>query len=305
MLRSILLLISSYILIDNIFNIIYFKSTTYRKRVEKIKLLNKPMIHDDDLMNKSFGERMIKPLAEKLIKTVALITPIQEESRKELEQKLSMAGITTNPQDYRAMNIIIIVCLGLFGYFNGRSNRKAVIISIIYGIFGALLGYALRKFSLEASVTNRKKLLQKQLPEVMDILSVSVVAGLSFDQALKYVVEKAEGPLIDEFFIVRREMNLGKSKSEALNRMIDRCNVKEVTSFLNSVLQAEELGISLQNVLNTQSQMIRKSHVQSIEEKAAKIPVKILIPMVIFIFPVIFIILLAPAVPDIMNSLGG
>ena len=98
---------------------------------------------------------------------------------------------------------------------------------------------------------------------------------------------------------------LGKPRKEALNRLSERTEIEEVKSFTNAIIQADELGISLQNVLMSQSQMIRTSHRQDVEERAAKIPVKILIPMVLFIFPVIFIILLGPAVPTIIDALGG
>ncbi|HEY4543436.1 MAG TPA: type II secretion system F family protein, partial [Tissierellaceae bacterium] len=133
----------------------------------------------------------------------------------------------------------------------------------------------------------------------------SVVAGLGFDQALGYVVERAKGPLIDEFNITQREITLGKSRKESLNDLANRCQVEELKTFTNAIIQADEMGISMQNVLNSQSKMIREAYKQEIEEHAAKIPVKILIPMVLFIFPVIFIVLIGPAVPQIMGALGN
>lgn len=305
MLRALVLAISAYIIIDIFFEVISKNKTIVYKRLKSIKNINKPRIIDEDVMSLSFQDRIVKPIIENFIKTVAMLLPIKEESQKELAYKLSQAGIKMNPKDYRAMNIIIIVSLGALGSLYGLKTHSNVFQIALFFIIGVFAGYVYRRYSLEGKVTQRKAEIKSQLPEVMDILSVSVVAGLSFDQALGYVVERSQGAVIEEFGIAQREITLGSPRKEALSGLAARCQVDELKSFTNAIIQADELGISMQNILNSQSKMIRDAHRQEIEEKAAKIPVKILIPMVLFIFPVIFIILLGPAVPQIMEALGG
>ncbi|SDY72217.1 type II secretion system F family protein [Tindallia californiensis] len=249
--------------------------------------------HGKDEMEKSFRERFLLPLALGIIKGVSLVTPIKESTHQELEKKLAKADIRMNPRDYRSMNIVIILGLGiLFMQFASDGGQ-----SFLYFLIGLFVGYIYRRWGLEKAITKRKDSIKGQLPETIDLLGVCVVAGLSFDQALTYIIERAEGPLIDEFSVVKREIMLGKRRKEALLAMSERCEVDEVRNLINAIIQADALGISLQNVLETQSKTIREVYKQDMEERAGKIPIKILLPMVAFIFPVIFIILLGPAVP--------
>lgn len=273
-----------------------------KKKLLNIKNIDRPVLTSNEIMDLSFKERFLKPMIDKFIRAIATMLPIKKESQMKLGEKLSKAGIRMTPKDYRAMNLIIIVGFGLLGGYFGISNKGNILQIVLYIFIGMFFGYVYRRYSLEGKITNRMKLIKAQLPEVMDILSVSVVAGLSFDQALSYVVERAKGPLIDEFYIVQREMSLGKPRKDALNGLSERCEADEIKAFTGAVIQADQLGISMQNVLNSQSKMIRLAHKQGIEEKAAKIPVKILIPMVLFIFPVIFIVLLGPAVPGLLEA---
>ena len=184
-------------------------------------------------------------------------------------------------------------------------QNLSIMSKMLYGVIGMLLGYTMRRLELTSSITKRREEIESQLPEALDMLSVCVEAGLGFDQALQYLVKRCKGQLIDEFSTVQREISLGRKRSDALKRMADRCDIDDIRSFVGVVVQADELGFSIKNVLKMQAVAIRQSHKQKTEEKAMKIPVKILIPLVVFIFPVIFIILLGPAIPSIMSSLGG
>ncbi|WP_350343105.1 type II secretion system F family protein [Proteinivorax tanatarense] len=297
--------IITYILVILLFNVLGEKHKVYKTRLKDIKNVNKPTLPNNDIMELSFEERFIKPLVDKMIQSAANLFPIKKKSQIKLGQKLSKAGINMSPKDYRAMNLIIIIGFGVVSGYIGSRTGANIIQLFLYLIIGIFFGYVYRRYSLETKISNRKKEIKSQLPQVIDILSVSIVAGLSFDQALEYVIERTKGPLIDEFHIVKREINLGKKRKDALKALGERCEIDEVKSFTSSVIQADELGTSMQNVLNSQSKMLRISHKQEVEEAAAKIPVKILIPMVVFIFPVIFIVLLGPAVPQIIEALGN
>jgi tight adherence protein C len=139
----------------------------------------------------------------------------------------------------------------------------------------------------------------------MDLLSVCISAGLGFDQAISYVVQRMEGYLISELDTTFREISMGMIRKEALERFGNRCDCEEIYIFVGAINQADELGSSMRNVMETQADSVRLSHKQAVEEKAQKMSVKMMIPMVMFILPVTFIIILGPAVPSVISALGG
>ena len=258
-----------------------------------------------DEMSLPFGERFLKPMADRLIRGIASVLPMNKGAQQKLTEQLIQAGIHRPARDYAAVNLLVIVSLTVLGGYLGLFLKKPPSQIPLFALGGFYAGYTLRRFLLSRAVTRRKIVLQGQLPEVLDLLSVSVSAGLGFDQALAYVVEKSDGPLIDEFYIAQQEISMGKPRRDALRQFAGRCNLEEVRMFVSAVMQADELGISMQNVLSVQASMIRKAHKQHVEEAAMKIPVKILLPIVLFIFPVIFIVLLGPAIPSVLQALGG
>ena len=142
------------------------------------------------------------------------------------------------------------------------------------------------------------------LPEVMDILVVSVEAGLGLDSAIVQQYSKNKSAVLMELNSAIREIQMGVPRKTALKEMADRCDVKELTVFVTALLQADQLGTSVKSVLQVQSERLRVERKQAIQAKASKAPIKIMLPTVIFIFPVIFIILLGPAAVDIMSTFG-
>ena len=140
------------------------------------------------------------------------------------------------------------------------------------------------------------------LPEVMDILVVSVEAGLGLDSAIVQQYSKNKSAVLMELNSAIREIQMGVPRKTALKEMADRCDVKELTAFVTALLQAEQLGVSIKSVLMQQSERLRVERKQMIQAKAAKAPIKIMIPTVIFIFPVVFIILLGPAVLSMLET---
>lgn len=157
---------------------------------------------------------------------------------------------------------------------------------------------------LKMKVAKRQAKLREQLPDIMDLLVVSVEAGLGFDSALIRLYEKDKSELMTELMQATRDIQRGMSKKDAYESLAKRCNLKELTSFLTALVQADQLGVSIKSVLKVQAENLRKERRQRAEEKALKAPVTMLVPMVVFIFPVIFIVLLGPAVLNIMDVLG-
>jgi tight adherence protein C len=169
---------------------------------------------------------------------------------------------------------------------------------------GGVLGYLIPQMLLTSKVKKRKKQILLAMPSALDLLTISVEAGLSFDAALARVAEKYENPLTAEITQVLNEIRLGRPRIEALEDMARRCKVEELTNFVQAVVQSEQLGVGIANVLRIQSEEIRRRRRQRAEEQGQKAPLKMLFPMVGCIFPTLFIVLLGPAVVEVAHTLG-
>ena len=166
-----------------------------------------------------------------------------------------------------------------------------------------IIGLFMPDLFLKSNEKKRKELMVKSLPDVLDLISVSVEAGLGFDAALQKVVEKTSGPLTEEFEQTLNEINMGKPRREALRDMANRIQVDDISTFLGSIIQADQLGVSMTNVLRIQSRQVRENRRMKAEEAAQKAPIKILIPLVVFIFPTLLVVLLGPAILSLKDNL--
>jgi tight adherence protein C len=228
-------------------------------------------------------------------------------STQTAERRLALAG---NPGDLRVadwMGVKILVGIGmailLFLLF--AVGVRNVSFGIILAVVGLLLGYTLPEFWLGRRVSSRQKAILRMIPDTLDLLTISVRAGLGFDAALAKVVEKLPGPLTDEFRRALAEVRVGKARRDALRDMIPRTNVQPLSNFIGAIIQAEQLGVSISKVLQVQSEQLRIERRQRAEEAAAKAPIKMLLPLVGCIFPSLFIVILGPAMISIMVTLGG
>jgi tight adherence protein C len=172
------------------------------------------------------------------------------------------------------------------------------------GVIGLLLGYTLPEFWLGSKVRARQHAILLQIPDALDLLTISVRAGLGFDAALGKVVEKLHGPLTDEFRRALAEVRVGKARREALRDIVPRTEVGPLTNFIGAIIQAEQLGVSISKVLQVQSEQLRIERRQRAEEQAAKAPIKMLFPLVGCIFPSLFIVILGPAIILIILNLS-
>lgn len=261
---------------------------------------------DMDFENKSFYNRVIFPGIERLSLFIGRVFPIAQKDQDKLNLQLLQAGLRIKAQTYLTIRILVIAVCMIFTYIYIGPYHLYFGFSVMMSALGGILsGYIISRFVLASRVTRRQNLLEKQLPGFLDLLSVCVEAGLGFDQAIQYVCHEYKGELSDEFKVVQRDISLGSTRKQALMSLCQRVTSSQMTTFTAAVLQADEMGISLKNILNAQSRNVRLAYKNKIEEKAQKLSTKILIPMLIFIFPVIFIILLGPAVPGIMKALGS
>ena len=183
----------------------------------------------------------------------------------------------------------------------------AVPVSKTMLILAALIGltYIFPGLYLKQLIQERQHEIEKSLPDVIDLLTVSIEAGLSFDGAMSKLAEKMSGVLVSEFSIVLKEMKMGISKRDALKSMIERVPVANLITFVGAIIQADQLGVSIGNVLRIQSNIMRQKRRQRASELAMKAPIKMLFPMVFFILPTIFIVLLGPVVIQIMQAFSS
>ena len=251
-------------------------------------------------------ERTIRPLAARLSGFVARVTSTS--FTQQTEKRLALAG---NPGGLRTADWLGIKAVGailgaglffLLFVIVGFMGLPVVLQFVMLPI-GGLFGYTLPEFWLGARVRKRQKEILLQIPDALDLLTISVRAGLGFDGALGKVVEKLHGPLTEEFRRALAEIRVGKARRDALRDIIPRTEVTALTNFIGAIIQAEQLGVSISKVLQVQSEQLRIERRQRAEEMAAKAPIKMLFPLVGCIFPSLFIVILGPAIILIMINL--
>jgi tight adherence protein C len=253
-----------------------------------------------------FLERTLRPLASRMSGTMSRVTSASFAATT--QKRLALAG---NPGDLRVADWLGIKALGailgaiLFAVLGIFVLGTGFAFGLILGIVGLLFGYTIPEFWLGGRVRKRQHAILLMIPDSLDLLTISVRAGLGFDAALGKVVEKLDGPLTDEFRRALAEVRVGKARRDALRDIVPRTEVPALTNFIGAIIQAEQLGVSISKVLQVQSEQLRIERRQRAEEMAAKAPIKMLFPLVGCIFPSLFIIILGPAIILIMINLAG
>lgn len=247
-------------------------------------------------------QRVIKPLFTRLVELLSRVVPATREDS--MAQKLLEAGNPGKlaPREWIIVKYLLAAGGGAFFWLLAALMSLSSSQCTLLTAAGIPFGWLLPDIFLKSLAQKRKLNVEKNLPDVLDLLTVSVEAGLGFDGALMKVVEKSKGVLADEFRQVLQEIKMGKPRREALREMADRVAMDDLSNFVGSIILADKLGISIGNILRMQSKQMRQKRRQKAEEKAMKAPVKMLFPMVIFIFPTIFIVLLGPAAIKIVQA---
>ena len=256
-------------------------------------------------LQQPFLERTLRPLAANLSGYVARVT--SQSFTERTEKRLALAGHPGNLRvgdwlGVKAIGTIVGAILFFLIFFFGIKTGP---LAFALAIAGAAFGYIGPEFWLGGRVRKRQHLILLQIPDALDLLTISVRAGLGFDGALGKVVEKLKGPLTDEFRRGLAEIRVGKSRREALRDIVPRTEVPALTNFIGAIIQAEQLGVSISKVLQVQSEQLRVERRQRAEEQAAKAPIKMLFPLVGCIFPSLFIVILGPAIILIVQNLGA
>lgn len=256
-------------------------------------------------LSQPFSERVIIPIVKKIGEISARFTP--QKAIQDTAKRMEMAG---NPwpidaATFLAIRFILAVVLGGFVVamvlISPSPNPSDNALYILGAAFG---GFFLPHLMLSSRITSRSKEIRKAMPDALDLLTICVEAGLGFDAAMNKVSEKWDNQLSLAFARVIKEIQLGKVRRDALKDMADRLNIAEMTSFVAAIIQSEQLGVSMAKILRIQSDQMRVKRRQLAEEEAHKAPVKMIIPMAFLMFPTILIIILTPAVLQIMGSLS-
>jgi tight adherence protein C len=224
-----------------------------------------------------------------------------------LRLKLAAAGLSKRltPEEVAGLKIVLPLCV----YFIAVAVTATGLVSPAIGLVGGLVlsgaAYLGLPLAIDMRMRGRRDKIVAQLPMVLDLLTLSIEAGMSFDAALQRLVRRLDGPLIDELALMLRELQLGTSRPDALTLLAQRVDVPEVTSFVRALTQADRLGVPLAQMLHTQADELRMRLRNQAEEHAMKAPIKMLFPTVLLIFPAIFIVVLGPAIIELMDKLGG
>lgn len=295
------------IVVGLVVTIYVFKDKNVESIDDRLSKFTEATLTLEDLeLERPFSQRVLIPLAQSALNTLGKFGPKQnlEKTKKMISSAGNPGGLT--PVTFTGIRMGMAVGLTVvFGIVTFSTMGDDKMTALMYTGLGLMLGYMLPGMWLGSKIKERKNNIVKALPDALDLLTISVEAGLGFDIALKRVTEKWDDDLSREFKRVLLDISLGKSRREALRDMAERCDVEDVQIFTSAIIQAEQLGVSIAKILKLQSDQMRDRRRQRAEEKAQQAPVLMLFPMVFFIFPSIFVVILGPAVPKIMSSTGG
>jgi len=278
-----------------------------RRAVEMLETQVKPISTDirEQELSRPFLERVLFPVVSGMGAAARRITPA--DMRRRIDRKLVLAG---SPEGLDAEKIaafkvfgtigggILGVALGVTAGFSASLTTAAV-------VFLALFGYLLPGAGLGQRVIRRQEAIRRALPDTIDLLTISVEAGLGFDAALTHVGRHVPGPLSQELARLLQEMQIGVSRADAFRHLGQRTDVEELKAFILAMIQADVFGVSIANVLRAQSKELRTKRRQLVEERSQKVPVKLLLPLIFCILPSMFVVILGPGVIRFVQSFLG
>ncbi|MBI3960063.1 MAG: type II secretion system F family protein [Chloroflexi bacterium] len=254
----------------------------------------------------NFMERVLRPFGRNLLARLGRMTP--SGNLIILRQQLRMAGNPANLAviDFLGIKMLAAVATAILTAIylismRGMAGGQA----IFFALAGGIVGLYLPNFWLSSRIRQRQTQIARALPDALDMLTTMVDAGLGFDIALIRLSERWDNPLTHELDRAVHEMRMGVRRMEALRNLANRVDVPELRTFIAVLIQADQLGISISNILHVQSEQIRQLRRQKVEEKAATMPLKMLPIIAFFIFPALFAVLLGPSIPGVLKAFGG
>jgi tight adherence protein C len=255
-------------------------------------------------LQRPLSERTLKPIIQGISALIGRFYP--QNTVRSISLKLKRAGMETTTVEFflgvKGFASIVggVLISGLVNAITG--DPLWTLVGLLGGI---IIGFMAPDFYLSSRAGSRAGSIIEQLPDALDLLTISVEAGLGFDAAIVKVTEKMKGPLSEEFKRASGEQRVGKSRQESLRGITERVEVKELSNFISAIIQADQLGVSMSKVLRIQSEQLRQDRRQRAEQKAARAPILIMLPTVGCIFPSLFIVILAPAALSALSSCGS
>src|SRR4051812_34091598 len=249
-----------------------------------------------------FRERVVTPL---LARTAGLVLRLNPKTTVEgVAGKLLAAGLSQRitPSNFLAGKGLVAGAGAFLGLVLGATVGS---VGFLLAIVLAILGFIAPDFAVAARARSRREAVRAELPDTLDLLAVSVEAGLGFDGAIAKVTEHMDGALSEELALVLGEMRVGESRQDALKKLGERVPAPELSAFVRAIIQADQLGISLGRILRIQAADTRNRRQAAAEERAMKAPIKMLFPTVVFIFPAMFLVVLGPAMMNLLKLFKG
>jgi len=280
---------------------------------ERLMQLGAPVRSLEDLdLQRPFSERILRPLIRSLADALGRFqkrrartttAPTPEQGAEAIRHKLALAGNPYHwtPADYLGTKAFAGLVLGGALFFLLSIGGQAGY-AIPFGAFGVLFGWFAPDLLLRSRTRTRQQQIQRSLPDALDLLVISVEAGLGFDTAIQRLVDKRSDALALEFARVLAEMRVGRSRRDALKDMSLRTQVPDLNNFVGAILQAEQLGVSVTRVLSIQAEQMRVLRRQRAEEKAAQLQLKMIFPLAIFIFPALCVVIMGPIWPTMATT---
>jgi tight adherence protein C len=290
----------------------YLPNTGKDVIAERLAAFNqRPRSLEEIELQQPFTERVLRPFIRQLADAIGRFQQARSKNPKEsqvkgleaLQRKLALAGnpYRWTPADYLGVKAFAALVLGGVLFFLltiGGDPGYA----FIFGGVGIAFGWFGPDLLLRSKTQARQKKIQRSLPDALDLLVISVEAGLGFDAAIQRLVEKRDDALATEFARVLAEMRVGRSRRDALKDMILRTQVADLNNFVGAILQAEQLGVSVTKVLTVQAEQMRTIRRQRAEEKAAQLQLKLIFPLAIFIFPALCVVIMGPIWPTLAKT---
>jgi tight adherence protein C len=251
---------------------------------------------EETQMSKPFGARVLMPALQGVLRLLGRLAP-----RRNVEattQKLIEAGLSAKltALDFYGLRLLLTILLG-GGYFLLVGTSQRLGLAAQNTLIAALVGYVAPTYWLRARVRRRKHQILRALPDALDMLSIGVEAGLAFESALLRVGQRWDNALTREFTQAVREMRMGTTRDAALQRVVERCGVAELSSFVAVLVQSSQLGVSISQVLHTQAAQMRVRRRQRAEELARQAGLKMVFVLLLFVFPSMMIVILGPSIP--------
>ncbi|MCH4890442.1 type II secretion system F family protein [Acidaminobacter sp. JC074] len=267
------------------------------ERISAMESLDRGWTELDEDYGESVGALIFKSLGSFLLK----LSPGYKSKRT--RDTLEKAGVLKHVTSERwvARKAVTTFLVAFFVGLGSMILAENIVVSLVMALLAALIVHVSYRFYLSRRITRRTTEIVRAIPYTLDLITVSVEAGLSLDGAIGRIVSAISGPLSDEFGQTLKEMRMGIEKKEALKNMGERVGNKDLSMILSSIVQADELGVSLGKILRIEGAQLREKRKQAAREKAMKAPVKILFPLILFIFPTIFMVVLGPAIIKIVE----